>query len=89
MATRNDITGAEIKSRSLSKQGRDNWDDIFGKKLTAFEWMEYLYHDTDLIKDFDGWPGKDGVYLDTPITRADFEKRFSACTIYFLPTIKK
>lgn len=88
MAARNDVTGAEIKSRALSAQGRENWVLIFGKK-TAFEWMDYLYQDTDLIKDFDGWPGKDGVYLDTPITRADFETRFSKCTIRFLPTLNK
>lgn len=63
-------------TRVLSEEGRKNWDNIFGKK-SAFQWMEYLYQDTDLIKDLDGWPGKDGVYLDTPITRADFETRFS------------
>tara|TARA_A200000159_G_C7268325_1_gene316092 strand:+ start:337 stop:570 length:234 start_codon:yes stop_codon:yes gene_type:complete len=32
MATKNDITGDSIKSKGLSKQGRDNWDKIFGKK---------------------------------------------------------
>lgn len=31
MATKNDITGDAIRSKSLSKQGRDNWDNIFGK----------------------------------------------------------
>jgi hypothetical protein len=30
--SRNDITGDEIKSKILSKQGEDNWDRIFGKK---------------------------------------------------------
>lgn len=88
MAARNDITGAEIKSRALSAQGRANWENIFGKK-TATEWMEYLYQDTDLILDADGWSGNDDVYIDTPITRADFEARFSKCTIKFLPTLKK
>lgn len=78
----------EIRSRAYSDQGRSNWDAIFGKK-SAFQWMEYLYQDSDLIKDFDGWTCKDGVYLDTPITRADFETRFSKCTIKFLPTLKK
>tara|TARA_R110000803_G_scaffold24748_9_gene59447 strand:+ start:1214 stop:1429 length:216 start_codon:yes stop_codon:yes gene_type:complete len=34
MATKNDITGDAIRSKSLSKQGRDNWDTIFGKKNT-------------------------------------------------------
>lgn len=32
MASKNDITGDSIKSKALSKQGRDNWDNIFGKK---------------------------------------------------------
>jgi hypothetical protein len=31
MAAKNDITGDLIKSKSLSKQGRDNWDNIFKK----------------------------------------------------------
>jgi hypothetical protein len=30
--SRNDITGDEIKSKILSKQGEENWDRIFGKK---------------------------------------------------------
>ena len=32
MATRNDVTGQEIKSRGNSQQYKDNWDAIFGKK---------------------------------------------------------
>ena len=32
MATRNDITGDKLISRTLSKEGEDNWDKIFGKK---------------------------------------------------------
>lgn len=32
MAASNDITGDQIKSRILNKEGRDNWDKIFGKK---------------------------------------------------------
>lgn len=32
MVTKNDITGDSIQSKALSKQGRDNWDTIFGKK---------------------------------------------------------
>lgn len=32
MATKNDITGDKIASKTLSKQGRDNWDNIFKKK---------------------------------------------------------
>ena len=30
MATKNDVTGDTIQTRALSKQGRDNWDNIFG-----------------------------------------------------------
>lgn len=32
MATRNDITGDEIKSKSSTKAYEDNWERIFGKK---------------------------------------------------------
>lgn len=32
MATRNDVTGDQIKSRGNSQQYKDNWDAIFGKK---------------------------------------------------------
>lgn len=32
MATKNSITGDEIKSKVLSKQGRENYDSIFRKK---------------------------------------------------------
>lgn len=32
MATRNDITGDSIQTKSNTKAYRDNWDLIFGKK---------------------------------------------------------
>jgi hypothetical protein len=32
MATRNEHTGDALISRSLSKEGEDNWDRIFGNK---------------------------------------------------------
>lgn len=32
MVSKNDITGDAIRSKTLSQQGRDNWDNIFGKK---------------------------------------------------------
>lgn len=32
MASKNDITGDEIKSKSTTKQYEDNWERIFGKK---------------------------------------------------------
>ena len=31
---KNDITGDNLISRVLSKQGEENWDKIFGKKET-------------------------------------------------------
>jgi hypothetical protein len=39
MAAKNDITGAEIKTSALSKEGRENFDDIFAKR-TFEEWAE-------------------------------------------------
>lgn len=36
MTSKNDITGDSIRTKgTLSKQGRDNWDKIFGKKDDA------------------------------------------------------
>ena len=35
MTAKNDITGDDIRSKALSKKGRDNWDTIFGKKKTV------------------------------------------------------
>ena len=32
MVAKNDITGDSIRSKGLSQKGRDNWDNIFGKK---------------------------------------------------------
>lgn len=32
MATKNDITGARLINKKLSKEGENNWDKIFGKK---------------------------------------------------------
>jgi len=32
MATRNPITNDEIKSKVLSKEGKSNFDEIFGKR---------------------------------------------------------
>lgn len=32
MTARNDITNDLIKSKTLSKEGRENWDNIFGSK---------------------------------------------------------
>jgi len=48
MATRNDITGDEIKSKSTTKAYEDNWDRIFGKKEKTPE--------EQLDKHTDGFP---------------------------------
>ena len=34
----NDITGDNLISRKLSKEGEDNWEKIFGKKKTNGGW---------------------------------------------------
>jgi len=78
MAARNDGTGDLIISRMLSEQGRNNWDNIF-KKQDAYAWVAELYpHLT--IYDPDGWRHNDGVTMNTPITRSDFETRLSYST---------
>ena len=38
MATWNDITGDALVSRTLTKEGEDNFDKIFGKKKTNGGW---------------------------------------------------
>jgi hypothetical protein len=30
----NEITGAKLRSKELSDEGKDNWDRIFGKKTS-------------------------------------------------------
>lgn len=79
MASKNDITGDKIQTKGiLSEQGRKNWDNIF-KKQDAESWRKELYpHLT--IYDPDGWRYKDGVTLETPISRVEFERRLSECT---------
>lgn len=67
MAAVNDITGKEIKSKILSKNGRNNWDKIFSKK-TAYEWAEI---DNIKIKD-DGWDTP-----DMPIKYTEFLEKLS------------
>lgn len=37
MASRNDVTGDEIKSRGNTEQYNNNWDAIFGKKKVEAE----------------------------------------------------
>ena len=33
MVSRNNITGDSLINKRLSKEGEDNWDKIFGKKI--------------------------------------------------------
>jgi len=42
MATWNDITGDPLVSRTLTKEGEDNFDKIFGKKKTNGGWKPPL-----------------------------------------------
>ena len=76
MAAKNNITGDEIKSKSLSSKGRENWNKIFAKK-SALEWAK---EDDVTILDPDGFRYDDGVTVHTPISYAEFSKRISECT---------
>lgn len=58
MATKNDVTGDEIKSKVSSEQYRENYDKIFRKKTRAAEidlkaWEEAIYKDEyyDIMED--------------------------------------
>jgi hypothetical protein len=77
MASRNSITGDEIKSKILSSQGRQNHDRIFAKK-SAHEWLK---DETVTIINPDDWRYDDGVTLDTPISYSEFQKRLVHCTV--------
>ena len=80
MSTKNDITGDSIASKILSKEGRDNWDNIFRPKKTANEWIAHNNLNIKIL-DADGWNQGDGVTLDTPISESDFNTRLSLSTI--------
>jgi hypothetical protein len=77
MATTNNITGDEIKSKALTASGRENYDKIFAKK-SANEWLK---SESVKILDPDGWRWDDGVTLDTPISYSEFQKRLVHCTV--------
>jgi len=80
MAAKNDITGDSIVSKILSKQGRDNWDNIFGPKKTAEEWIAIKYPGVKILT-ANGWSQNDGVTLNTPISESDFNTRLNLSTI--------
>lgn len=53
MATRNDITGDSIQTKTSSQAYRDNWDAIFGKKKQITEEVLDTYNDERLVSKFD------------------------------------
>ena len=85
MAAKNDITGDDIKSKTLSERGRANWDNIF-KKQSAWDWLKELGYNENTIIDPDGWR-YDDVTMDTPISRSDSFNRFNQSTVMIpIPT---
>lgn len=81
MATKNNITGDEIKSKTLSKQGRDNWDIVFAKK-TAIEWAKL---DEIVTLDPESFENGDGITIETPISYTEYSKRIVSAN----PSTKK
>lgn len=77
----------KIISKVYSAQGRENYDNIF-KKKNAYEWCEELYGRRDIILNPDGFRGHDGVTMDTPISKKEFERRFNHCTVNHLAVSK-
>jgi len=77
MATKNNITGDEIKSKVLSKQGRENWDRAFTKK-TAIEWAKL---EEIIILDTYGFRDGDEITIDTLISYAEYSKRIPFATV--------
>ena len=76
--SRNDITNDEIRTKSYSTSYAEGWDKAFCKKPQ--EWLEILYGDSIKVLDADGFREKDGVTWETPMTKKEFEKRFTHCT---------
>ncbi len=81
MATKSPITNDEIKSKILSKQGRDNWDIVFAKK-TAIEWAKL---DEIVTLDPESFENGDGITIETPISYTEYSKRIASST----PSTKK
>ena len=80
MSTKNDITGDSISSKTLSQEGRDNWDNIFGPKKTAEEWIAIKCPGVKILNPH-GWLQGDGVTLETPISESDFNFRYNLSTV--------
>ncbi len=63
MSAKNDITGDQIQTKALSKQGRDNWDNIFRKKPN-----EAVYSNSDHPR-----KGKPSIRVANPHRGSDFK----------------
>lgn len=79
MATTNDITGQEIKTKPVTNAYSKGWDRIFAKK-SSNEWLKECPEVIRII-DPDGWRMNDGVDMETPITWSDFQYRLNISTI--------
>ena len=40
--SKNDITGDSLRSKSLSEEGKANWDLIFGKKVPPYNPIDFI-----------------------------------------------
>ena len=84
MATKSPITNDEIKSKTLSKQGRENWDMVFAKK-TAIEWAKL---DGIVTLDPKSFKNSDGITIETPISYAEYSKRIASAASSMEKNIK-
>ena len=62
MVAKNDITGARLINKALTKEGEKNWDKIFGKKKLRVDDAHNLLieedaNDTDAKRLTDAFPG--------------------------------
>ena len=72
---RNPITGRAIKTDPPNAKYAAGRDHIFTKK-TAHEWLKETPEDIWIMSP-DGWEWDDGVTMDTPIKRSDFNNRLN------------
>jgi len=62
MASKNNITGDRLINKTLTKEGEENWDKIFGKKKLRVDDAHNLLieeddNDTDAKRLTDAFPG--------------------------------
>lgn len=86
MASINDITGQEIKTKPQTSKYAEGWDRIFAKK-TAYEWLSSM--PGVVVYDPDGWRMNDGVTMETPIKWSDFQYRLNMSTCMGLINLVK